>query len=113
MSYLGKEVPVPSLVQFWHLLFISMNVEFLCVEYGNQQISTVYRVLPNGWCIYIETDSWNWKMLVLANVALVSVLLFTLLGAFSPCIPGVGMGLLKKIPKPVNQFCLGFHKYLS
>lgn len=42
---------------YWHLLFISVDVEFLCMEYGNQQTrSTSYRVLSNCWYMCIETD---------------------------------------------------------
>lgn len=40
-------------------------------------------------------------MLVLANVMVVSVLPLTVLGTFTLGIPGVDMGLLKKIPKAV------------
>lgn len=42
---------------FWHLLFMSMDVAFLCMEYGNLQTSTSYRVLSNGWYVmYIGTS---------------------------------------------------------
>lgn len=37
---------------FWHLLFMSLDVAFLYMEYGNLQTrSSSYRVLSNGWCI--------------------------------------------------------------
>ena len=58
-------------------------------------------LLTEFFLICIETDSWNWKMLVLANVMVVCVLPLTVLGTFTLGTPGVDMGLLKKIPKAV------------